>query len=113
MPQIRLPMTWAELQAAALDTEVSVALVITGLPTAGSLDGMMLEADEADPFSTYRRSSHQLQVRWTPETKIVMGESSDLTVGALIRASGSFDAGYRISAHRLVILTRVVRIVES
>lgn len=112
MQQVPPSLTWAELEAAAPDAEVNLALAITDFPSPDLLTGTFLEADEAEPFNVFHRTSHQLQVRWTPATRIVMGEAPDLVVGALIRARGRLGANRLIDAQTIVILTRVARIVE-
>jgi hypothetical protein len=105
------PLTWVELQSAAPGAEVSVALAVTDLPAPDLLAGTLLEADEAEPFSAYRRTAHPLRVRWTPAAQFVMGDSTDLRPGALIRVRGDFHDGPLIEAQRLVILTSVARLV--
>lgn len=112
MAQIAPPLTAAELAAATPGASVNVALAITGVPAPDLLDGELLEADEADPFSAYRHSGQRVQVRWLPTTQIVMGEAADLQVGALVRVRGTLGENRLIEAERLVILTRVARIIE-
>ncbi|HLJ81919.1 MAG TPA: hypothetical protein VKT52_10565 [Ktedonobacterales bacterium] len=107
------PMTWAELQTATPGTEVNVVLAVTELPAPDLLGGIFLEADEAEPFSAFRRTSHQLRVRWTSTTQIVMGGPADLQVGALVRARGELASGPLVEAQRFAILTHVARIIEE
>lgn len=113
MPQIAPPLTWAELQTATPGTEVNVVLAVTELPAPGLLGGVFLEADEAEPFSAYRRTSHRLRIRWTPTTQIVMGGQTDLQVGALVRARGELANGPLVEAQRCVVLTQVARVIEE
>jgi len=62
----------------------------------------------------YRRTTQRMRVRWTPQTRIVMGGPEDVQAGALLRAHGTLGEGRRVvDAERLVILTRVGRIVEG
>lgn len=112
MPPIAPPLTLAQLQATAPGTTVDVVMAVNGLPAPDVLDGMFLESDEAEPFSAYRRTGRALHIRWSPETQIVMGDSSDLRAGALVRARGSLGKGDLVDAGRLVILTRVARLIE-
>jgi tetrahydromethanopterin S-methyltransferase subunit A len=112
MSQIQPPLTWKQLEASALDSIVNVTLSITDLADADLLEGTFLEPDEADPFSGYRRTQQRLRVRWTSATIFAMGESSDLTVDAVVRVLGTFGAGNLVGAQRIVILTRVARILE-
>ncbi len=107
------PMTASELAAATVGLAINVALAITGLPAPDLLDGELLEADEAEPFSAYRRTGQEVQVRWPPTTQFAMGEAADLQLGALVRVRGTLGEGGLIEAERLVILTRVARIIEA
>lgn len=107
------PLTAAELAAATPGMPVNVALAITSLPAPDRLDGELLQSDEAEPFSAYRRTEQPVQIRWSPSTQFAMGEAADLEVGALVRARGTLGQGRLIEAERLVILTRAVRIIEA
>jgi tetrahydromethanopterin S-methyltransferase subunit A len=113
MAAIMPPMTAAELAAATPGMAVNVALAITGLPTPELLNGELLQADEAEPFSAFRRIGQEIQVRWSPTTQFAMGEGSDLHVGALVRVRGALDERRLIEAERLVILTHVARVIEG
>jgi tetrahydromethanopterin S-methyltransferase subunit A len=113
MAAIMPPMTAAELAAATPGLTVNVALAITGLPAPDLLDGELLQADEAEPFSAFRRASQSIQVHWNALTQFAMGEAADLQVGALVRARGALGDGRLIEAERLVILTHSARIVEA
>ena len=112
MPPIALPMSWADLQAAAPGSSANVVLAVTELPAADLLTGTFMEADEAEPFSVYRRTPHLLRVRWTLATRIAMGGPADLQVGALVRARGELGADNLVEAGQIAILTHVARIVE-
>ena len=113
MPQISPSATWAQLQTTAPGTPVDVVLAVTELPAPDLLGGLFLEADEAEPFSAFRRTPHQLHIRWTPSTQIAMGGPADLQVGALVRAHGALAQGRVVEAQKLAILTRVARIIEG
>jgi hypothetical protein len=113
MPQITQPMSWAQIESAAPDAAVDAVVAVSALPAPDLLAGMFLEADEADPFTAFRGTAHPLRLRWTPSTSIVMGDASDLQPGALVRARGPRLAGDLIDAQRLVILTRVARILDE
>jgi tetrahydromethanopterin S-methyltransferase subunit A len=113
MAAITPPLTAAELAAATPGMTVNVALAITGLPAPDLLDGDLLEADEAEPFSAFRRTEQKVQVQWSPTTQFAMGEAADLHIGALVRVRGTLGASRLIEAERLVILTHVARIVEA
>jgi tetrahydromethanopterin S-methyltransferase subunit A len=113
MPAIAPPMSAAELAALTPGMAVNVALVIISLPAPDLLDGELLQADGAEPFSAFRRTSQSIRVHWSPTTQFAMGEAADLQVGALVRARGALGDGRVIEAERLVILTHVARIVEA
>lgn len=113
MAPIMPPLTSAELAAAIPGMTVNVALAITGLPAPDLLDGELLQADEAEPFNAFRRTGQEVQVHWMPTTQIAMGEAADLQIGALVRVRGTLGERRRVDAERLVILTRVARIVEA
>jgi tetrahydromethanopterin S-methyltransferase subunit A len=112
MSQIQPPLTWAELETTAPGEAANVALSVTDLPAPDLLGGMLLEPDEAEPFSAFRRTAGRVRVRWSPATQIVMGGAADLEVGALVRARGTLGEGHLVEAERIAILTRVARIVE-
>jgi tetrahydromethanopterin S-methyltransferase subunit A len=113
MSAITPSLTAAELVAATPGMGVNVALAIIGLPAPDLLNGELLQADEAEPFSAYRRTGQRVQVHWSPTTQFAMGEAADLQVGALARARGVLGERRLIEAERLVILTGVARIVEA
>lgn len=112
MPQISPPMTLAQLQTASPGASVDVVLAVTDLPAPDLLGGMILEGDEADPFSAFRRTLQRIQIRWAAMTRIAMGEAADLQVGGLVRARGTLGQDSVVDAQSLVILTRVARIIE-
>lgn len=112
MPPIAPPMTWEELQGAAPGAAVNVVLAVADLPAPDLLAGTFMEADEAEPFSVYRRTPNQLRIRWTPATRIAMGRPADLEVGALVRVRGELGADKLTDARQIAILTHVARIVE-
>jgi hypothetical protein len=113
MAAIMPPMTAAELVAATPGMAINVALIITGMSAPDLLDGELLQPDEAEPFSAFRRARQEVQVRWSPTTTFAMGKAADLQIGALVRVRGALDERRLIEAERLVILTHVARIIEG
>jgi hypothetical protein len=113
MPRIPPALTWAELQATAPGTPVDIVMAVTELPAADLLGGLLLESDEAEPFSAFRRTGEPFRSRWTPATRIVMGGADDLQVGALVRAHGPLVEDRLVEAERIAILTHVARIIED
>jgi tetrahydromethanopterin S-methyltransferase subunit A len=113
MAAITPRMTAAELAVATPSMAVNFALIITRLPAPDQLDGELLQADEAEPFSVFRRTGQGVQVHWNPTIQFAMGEAADLQIGALVRVRGTLGERRLVQAERLVILTRVARIVEE
>ncbi|MGH2485034.1 MAG: hypothetical protein ACRDHE_03380 [Ktedonobacterales bacterium] len=74
--------------------------------------GTLLEPDEAEPFNAFRRAGQQVNIRRAPESPIIMGGPDDLRIGALPRAKGAWGDVNQVDAERVVILSRVARIVE-
>lgn len=112
MPRVTQSLTWAQLQATPLGDVVDVVIAVERTPEPEVFAGTLLEPDEAEPFSAYRRGSKQVSIRRAPESPIIMGEPDDLQIGALLRARGAWRDGNQVDAERVVILTRVARIVE-
>jgi tetrahydromethanopterin S-methyltransferase subunit A len=110
MGNIPSPLTWAQFQAAAPGASVDVVASITTLPAMGEGSGTFLEADEAEPFTVYRRTSESITFHWSPDAKIIMGSLADIQVGALIRMRGTLRDDRSIDARQIVILTRVAHI---
>jgi hypothetical protein len=113
MASIMPPLTAAELAAAIPGMAVNVALAVTGLPGPDLIDGELLQADEAEPSSAYRRTGQPIQAHWSPITQFAMGGATDVQIGALIRVRGTLSESRLIDAGRLVILTQVARIVQA
>jgi tetrahydromethanopterin S-methyltransferase subunit A len=113
MSQMQPSLTWAQLETTAPGTLVDVVLAVTDLFAPDLLGGILLEPDEAEPFSAFRRTQQRIQIQWTSTTQIVMGGIADLQVGALVRARGKLGEGHVVDAQHLAILTRVGRIIES
>jgi hypothetical protein len=111
-PMSEIPPSWtlAQLRRSAPGATVDVVVLVTDLPGPDLLGGSLLEADEAEPFSAFRQTEQRLQIRWSPATRIVMGETADVAVGALVRARGILTDSVEVQAQTLVILTRVARI---
>jgi tetrahydromethanopterin S-methyltransferase subunit A len=106
------PLRWIELEGTKPGATIDVVFVITDQPASELLVGDFLEPDEAELFSAYRRTSHQLQVRWTGVTRIAMGERNDVHVNTVVRIRGTFSNDRAIDAEQMVILSNVVRIIE-
>jgi tetrahydromethanopterin S-methyltransferase subunit A len=112
MPRITQSLSGAQLQATQSGAVVDVVIVVTQTPEPNVYVGTLLEPDEAEPFNAFRRTARQVSVHRAPESPIIMGGPDDFHIGALIRAKGVLREGNQVDAERVVILTRVGRIVE-
>jgi tetrahydromethanopterin S-methyltransferase subunit A len=113
MGRIPPALTWAQWQATAPGTAVDVVVAITALPQMGEGSGTFLEADEAEPFSTFRRTPEVIFFHWSPDAQIIMGGLADIQVGALVRMRGTPRADRSLDARQMVIITHVARIVAD
>jgi hypothetical protein len=111
MANVAPPMTLSQLRAAVPGAEVDVVVAVANVPASDLLAGTLLEPDEAELFTGYRRTEEQVTLRWTPATRVVMGEVDDLHADALVRARGTLGTDGVVAAQQLVILTRVARII--
>jgi tetrahydromethanopterin S-methyltransferase subunit A len=113
MPPVQPALTSSQLEATAAGTLVDVAIAVTKQPTPDTLAGTVLEPDAAEPFNVYHRTQQLVRIRWSPATRIVMGDASDLRIGALVRVRATLGDDRALDeAQSLVILSRVARIVE-
>ncbi len=60
--------------------------------------------------STSRRTSETLNITFTPNTNVVMGQASDVKPGAIIQISGLRSDAHTLIAQRVVILTGYVSV---
>ena len=58
----------------------------------------------------YRRTTNPVEVTWTSDTKLVMGNAEDIRTGAVVHVSGTVDSDRSIQAQQLVILTGYVQV---
>lgn len=113
MPRITQSLTATQLRATPTGAVVDVVIAVTETPEPNVFVGTLLEPDEAEPFSAFRRTGQQVSIHRAPESPIIMGGPDDLQIGALLRARGALRDGNAIDAERVVILTRVGRVVDS
>jgi tetrahydromethanopterin S-methyltransferase subunit A len=109
-PRITPPLTGEQLRAAPEGETVSLGAEIKGLAADGQFHGKLLEPAEVDPFSTFRRTEREVCFQTDAETKTVMGEPTDVAVGAIVRVSGVLVSRDRIHARGVVNLTKVAKI---
>ena len=106
------PLTLKQFEDTALGEGVDCYATVTDLPREQILGGVLLESSEAEPFDAFHRTSYRTEILWSPATRIIMGQPSELTVGALLRVVGKRTENHGINADQIVILTRVARIIS-
>ncbi len=106
------PLTLKQFEDTALGERVDCYVSVTDLPSGQVLGGVLLESSEVEPFNAFHRTSYRTEILWSLATRIIMGEPSELTVGALLRVVGKRTESHRITADQIVILTRVARIIS-
>src|SRR5581483_3360414 len=100
------PQTAQQFTSAAPGSHVQIAFEVTGLPSSSLLNGNLLQKN-AD--GSYSRIGRTLSVRWDA-SKVVMGSSSNVKVGAILQISGTLDAHDVLTAGQVVILTEFVKL---
>jgi len=102
-------MNQEQLAAASEGDKVDVVLEATQSSN-GRLSGMLAEPNEKSPFDSFRRTDRQLDVRWSDETPIVMGEAAEIVSGGILRVGGVLRAQMLIEASVIVVLSKVATI---
>lgn len=100
------PQTAQQVAAAAPGSHSNVAVEVTSLSSQAVLIGNLLQKN-AD--GTYSRTGKMVSIQWNA-TKIVMGSSADVKVGAVLQASGVLNANDVLIADQIVILTGSVQL---
>ncbi len=93
--------------------DVQMTVEVVGQPDGEPLDAMIAEPDPSDPYTRYRRTDQRVRVRYTDETRIAMGTSADITIGALLRVRGTFDTDGELHADAFAILTQVATLTDA
>jgi len=102
-------MNQEQLAAASEGDKLDVLLEATQ-SSDGRLSGMLVEPSEKSPFDSFRRTDRQLDVRWSDETPIVMGEAAEIVSGGILRVGGVLRAQMLIEASVIVVLSKVATI---
>ncbi|HYY90812.1 MAG TPA: hypothetical protein VE955_02365 [Candidatus Dormibacteraeota bacterium] len=105
------PLNLDQFEGAQSGQMVDLVITVTDLPHEWSFQGFFLEMDEAEPFLAYKRTNHAVEGIWKPTTRIIMGKSEEVVVGAMLRILGRKDQS-KVHAEQIIILTRVARIVS-
>jgi hypothetical protein len=100
------PQTALQFSASTPGAQAQIAVEVTRMLSHTLLVGNLLQknADE-----TYSHTEKTVRVKWD-NTKIVMGSSSDVKVGAILQASGVLSPDDTLNAVQIVILTGVVQL---
>jgi hypothetical protein len=99
-----------QLGEIAPGTLVDLFFSITDQPREQVLGGVFLLPDETGTNQAFPRTSQRLEVEWGPTSKLIMGGSDDLVVGALLRVVGKYDQNNLVHGEQLVVLTRVAKV---
>lgn len=96
-----------QFDAIPVGGQVEAMLEIKAMPSDKLLNATLLE-----PVSdgTYQRTSTTLNINLAADTKVVMGQASDVKAGAVIQIQGRRDDEHTVSAHNVVILTGYVAV---
>lgn len=73
----------------------------------GKIRGKLLEKQDE---THYTRTASTADVVWDNDTKIVMGKSEDIRVGAIVHVTGKVGADHRVMAGQIVILSGYVQV---
>ena len=100
------PQTAQQFAGSPLGSPVQIAFEVTSMPSSSLLKGNLMQKN-AD--GSYSRTGRTLSVKWNA-SKVVMGSSSDVKVGAILQVSGALDAHDVLTASQIVILTGLVQL---
>jgi len=101
------PATEGQLASAGVGRHVEVAYEVTQAPIDAPPVGTVLERSGE---GTYRRTERTLQIRWGPETVVVMGQRENVRPGAVLQVGGQLASRDLLVAERMVVLTGAVRV---
>jgi tetrahydromethanopterin S-methyltransferase subunit A len=96
-------MGWEQFSSASLGQRVDVTIEVTALLEEHLLEGTFAEPSETDPYSTFLSTRHVLRLRWSSDTKAIMGQPEDFQPGALLRAVGSLRQRDQVDAAQIVV----------
>jgi tetrahydromethanopterin S-methyltransferase subunit A len=109
-PRITPPLTRKQLTATADGAEVNITPEITEQSSAHEFGALFLEPSEKDPFSSFTRTDHRISFSTDDQTQTVMGERSDVVVGAIVRVRGPLHHGNQVDGQGVVVLTNVATV---
>jgi hypothetical protein len=103
-------LTLQQLLATDEGATVDVVFEATDRPSGQELSGVVLEPDEKEPFSSFRRTGQRITAHWSDQTRVVMGEREDVVVGGIFRVRGECKPGVQVDASVIVVLSRVAAV---
>lgn len=101
---------WDQLSSTPLGQRVDVVIEVTALPEEHLLEGKQAEPSEEDPWRSFRRTEHELRIRWGSATQVAMGNPQHFQPGALLRAKGTLRLRDEVEAEGIAVLTKVATI---
>lgn len=109
-PMPATPFNWDRFSNMPPGEQVEVAFEVTALPEEYLLEGTLADPSEEDPWRSFRRTEHVLRIRWSSETRVVMGDSQQFQPGALLQARGTLRSPDEVDAERIVVKSNVATI---
>lgn len=109
-PMPATPFNWDKFSNTPPGQKVEVAFEVTALPEEYLLEGTLAAPSEEDPWRSYRRTEHSLRIRWSSDTRVVMGNSQQFQPGALLQARGTLRSPDEVEAERIVVKSHVATI---
>ena len=104
-------VNWEQFSRVPLGQQVDVAIEVTAIPEEHLLEGRLAEPSEEDPWRSYKRTEHELRIRWSSDTQLAMGNPQHFQLGALLRAIGTLRQRDEVEAEKIVVKTHVATIV--
>ena len=87
--------------------KIKLVIEITDSAPAGTIRGKLLQKKTE---TIYVRTPTQVMVRSSAQTKLVMGQQSDVHPGAVVHVTGTAGKDHNIDAEQIVILTGYVQV---
>jgi len=112
-PQVGPSQSADTLANAIPGAEVQVTIEVIRERNGQLLDAMIADPDPTDPYIRYQRTDHPVRVRYDARTRIAMGTSADITIGALLRVRGTLHEDGDLHADAVAILTQVATLVAT
>jgi hypothetical protein len=92
---------------AAPGTSTKIVMEISESASDGTAKGRVLQKKTEE---IYTRTASNVTLRWTAQTKVVMGKEADIHTGAVVHVTGTVRNDHAIQAEQVVILTGYVKV---